>query len=151
MPRGTEGLRKIVVGIDGSDSSLQALAWAARLCRLSGATLTTVMAWSVPNAWGRTPTWPPGMDPAEETRKQLAHAVESVLGAHDAPTVHEVVVEGHPASVLIDAGSDADLLVVGRRGRTEVLGMSFGSVSQHCASHAPCPVVVVGPDHGDGS
>lgn len=101
------------------------------------------MAWEWPTSWGRTPTWPPGQDPADETRKLLAEAVDSVLGRHSALDVHEVVVEGHAAPALIAASEHADLLVVGSRGHGAFAGMLLGSVSQHCVTNAACPVVVV--------
>jgi nucleotide-binding universal stress UspA family protein len=133
----------IVVGVDGSESSIDALRWAATQARLTGASLEAVMAWEWPTAWGRTPTWPPGWDPDVETRKQLAGAVEKALGPRSTVDVHQVVVEGHAASVLVDAAIHADLLVVGHRGSGTFVGTMLGSVSQRCLTHAPCPVTVV--------
>jgi nucleotide-binding universal stress UspA family protein len=57
--------------------------------------------------------------------------------------VHLKVTEGHPAFVLTDAARGAALLVVGSRGHGAFAGMLLGSVSEYCAAHAPCPVVVV--------
>ncbi len=54
-----------------------------------------------------------------------------------------MVVEGAPAKVLIDHSADADLLVVGSRGHGGFAGMVLGSVSQHLAAHANCPIVIV--------
>ena len=141
-----EGIQKnsvIVVGIDGSESSLKALHWAVALARVTGAKLEAVMAWEWPSAWGRTPTWPPGQDPAEETRKLLSKAIDSVLGPHRALDVQEVVAEGHAAPVLTAASEHTDLLVVGSRGHGTFTGMLLGSVSQHCVTTSACPVVVV--------
>jgi nucleotide-binding universal stress UspA family protein len=63
----------------------------------------------------------------------------------DAPSagVQDVVQEGHPVEVLLDQAKDAALLVVGSRGHGAFTGMLLGSVSEHCVSHANCPVVVV--------
>jgi len=133
----------IIVGVDGSESSLQALRWAIGLAKLMGAKLEAVMAWEWPNVWGPTPTWPAEVDPAEVTRSQLAQAVDSVLGPGSAPDVQQIVTEGHAASVLITASEHADLLVVGSRGHGTFGGALLGSVSQHCVTHAVCPVVVV--------
>jgi len=133
----------IVVGVDGSDSSLKALHWALGLAKVTGAKLEAVMAWEWPNAWGRTPSWPPDQDPTKETEKLLAEAVDSVLGPHSAIDVQETVAEGHAASVLIAASGHADLLVVGNRGHGTFAGTLLGSVSQHCVTNAVCPVVVV--------
>ena len=52
-------------------------------------------------------------------------------------------VEGDPARVLLEAAHDADVLVAGSRGHSGVASLLLGSVSQHCAHHAPCPVVIV--------
>jgi len=57
--------------------------------------------------------------------------------------IDTLVVEGHPAEVLVEASSHADLLVVASRGHGQFGGMLLGSVSQHCATHAHCPVVIV--------
>jgi nucleotide-binding universal stress UspA family protein len=54
-----------------------------------------------------------------------------------------VVREGQPARVLLDEARDADLLVVGSRGLGGFRGLLLGSVSQQCAHHAACPLVIV--------
>ncbi len=58
-------------------------------------------------------------------------------------TVERVVSEGSPGDVLVDAAADADLVVVGSRGRGGIKSALLGSVSSHVAHHAPCPVVIV--------
>lgn len=60
-----------------------------------------------------------------------------------------VVADAHPAEALLEAAIGADLLVVGSRGRGGFAGLLLGSVSQHCVSHAPCPVVVVPTPRAD--
>jgi nucleotide-binding universal stress UspA family protein len=62
-------------------------------------------------------------------------------------TITQAVVEGHAARVLLDIVTDTDLLVVGSRGHGELAGTLLGSISQHLAAHASCPVVIV-PHHG---
>ncbi|HET6876457.1 MAG TPA: universal stress protein [Jatrophihabitans sp.] len=61
----------------------------------------------------------------------------------DTPPVTQEAVEGHPAKVLLDVVTPADLLVVGSRGHGEFVGVVLGSVSHHVVTHAACPVVVV--------
>jgi len=143
MDEDSDAAGVIVVGVDGSDGSLEALRWAAAQAEATGDTLEVLMAWEWPNAWGRTPAWPPGQDPADQTTRLLAEAVDRALGPRHSPPVHQVVVEGHPASALIAASEHAALLVVGSRGLGGFAGLMLGSVTQHCTTHAACPVVVV--------
>ena len=131
----------IVVGVDGSEPSKEALRWAARQARLTNAKLQVIAAWEWPVSWGWAPAYPTGFDPEADTRRALEGAVEEVLGSDADP--HLVVVEGRPAPALLRASEDAELLVVGSRGRGEFAGMVLGSVSEHCVHHASCPVVVI--------
>ena len=128
----------IVVGVDGSPCSLEALRWAARQAELTGAELHAVMAWSLPEIYGYVPR-----DFAGETREALADAIQQALGAPPRVPVIAQVVEGHAAEALIDASRGAQLLVVGSHGHGSFTGMLLGSVSQHCVGHAHCPVVVI--------
>ncbi len=133
----------IVVGVDGSKPSLEALRWAAQQARLTGASLDVVAAWHFPASLGWAPAWGPEWDPAGEAAEALGKVVDRVLGSTDGLEVRQQVVEGHPAPVLLERAEQADLLVVGCRGRGEFAGMVLGSVSAYCAAHAPCPVVIV--------
>ena len=94
-----------------------------------------------PDMW--IPSDPPGTDPLALTRSALGRVVEEVLGEHPAVAVQALAVSGPPARVLVEAAEEADLLVIGSRGRGGFAGVMLGSVSLHCVSHAPCPVVVV--------
>jgi nucleotide-binding universal stress UspA family protein len=132
----------IVVGVDTSDSSKEALKWGAEQARLTGADLRVVMSWFLP-AGAYWVALPGDVDFEAETRKALAATVEQALGPDPAIPVEMVVVQGSPAPVLIEESQHADLLVVGSRGHGAFTGMLLGSVSEHCVSHAACPVVVV--------
>jgi nucleotide-binding universal stress UspA family protein len=132
----------IVVGVDGSEGSNEALRWAARQAKLTGGTLRAVIAWHVPTTVYLGPL-PAGLDFEGDARAALSQAVQEVLGPDPGIEVSQVVEEGHPAPVLIAQSTDAELLVVGSRGHGEFTGMLLGSVSEHCVSHATCPVVVV--------
>ncbi len=135
----------IVVGVDGAPSSAQALRWAAALSRLGGESVRAVNAWMPPTAYG----WGPVVDDLdweENARAVLATAVKEALPGADADRIRQDVVRGHPAQVLVDAGKDAELIVVGNRGHFGVAGMLLGSVSRHVSAHAPCPVLVVHED-----
>ena len=67
----------------------------------------------------------------------------AVLGTEPSVRIEQEVLEGHPAQLLVTAAEGADLVVVGSRGHGGFVGMLLGSVSQHVAAHAPCPVLVV--------
>ncbi|MGY1708802.1 universal stress protein [Geodermatophilus sp. SYSU D00758] len=134
------GTGRIVVGVDGSPASGEALRWAAGQARLTGGALHAVLAWHVPVTYGLTVQAEP--DQAAHGSRTLAACVAGALDGEDAARVERDVVEGHPAAALLDAAEGADLLVVGRRGRGGFAGLVLGSVSRHVAAHAPCPVVV---------
>jgi nucleotide-binding universal stress UspA family protein len=135
--------RFIVVGLDGSKPSGEALAWAAGEARLRGAFLKVVRAWHVPSfAYG--PYAPP--PPAEDFRKNalalLDEQVDEVLGTeHGVPVVREVR-EGPAAEVIVEASAGAEMIVVGSRGLGGFSGLLLGSVSAQVAHHARCPVVI---------
>jgi nucleotide-binding universal stress UspA family protein len=133
----------IVVGVDGSQASVDALEWAATQARFTGFALEVVMAWEFPVSFGWAPPWPSDFNPEKEAYDALGEVVNRVVGSGSGIEVRQTVVEGHPAPVLLKASEGADLLVVGSRGHGAFAGMLLGSVSEHCASHATCPVVVV--------
>jgi nucleotide-binding universal stress UspA family protein len=133
---------KIVVGVDGSEASAEALKWAAGQARLTGGEVHAVISWLPPTVYD----WGPAVadiDWAQDSRTALADTIKEALDAGDAEKVQQHVVQGHPAQVLADAAADADLLVVGSRGHGGFAGMLLGSVSHHVIAHARCPVVVI--------
>lgn len=140
--------RRIVVGVDGSEPSKLALRWAVRQAELTGATVDAVHAWQMPVTFGMAPVFVSADELAKAGEQMLVDTVSEVVGAHPPVTVRARVVQGHPASVLIRAAQDAELLVLGSRGHGGFVGALLGSVSQHCVHHAHCPVVVIrGPHH----
>ncbi len=141
--RSQSGERRIVVGVDGSDSSVQALEWAARQAELTDDVLEVVTTWEWPANFGWSQPFPEDWDPQADARKILDEILVRLRHAHPDVTVRSRVVEGHPAPALIDASHGAELLVVGSRGHGEFTGMLLGSVGEHCSTHAYCPVVIV--------
>ncbi len=139
----TAPFSRIVVGVDGSDSSLMALEWAARQAELTGSTLDAMTTWDWPMNYGWAVPIPSDYNPKSDAQDLVDEAVARVRDMHPRVDVRTTVVEGHPAPVLIEASRAADLLVVGSRGHGEFAGMLLGSVSEHCVSNAHCPVVVV--------
>lgn len=139
--------QNVVVGVDGSEGSRRAMAWAAAEAREHQARLTVLTAWSrVPAPVG------PGYgslrgyaeaDFGELAEHELDESVRAVLGEYADLVVERRVVEGHAAQQIVEASSGADLAVVGHRGHGGFAGMLLGSVSQHVAAHAHCPVVIV--------
>lgn len=146
------GTPRIVAGVDGSAPSVAALRWAVRQAELSGGTVDAVIAWQYPIAAGGL-GWAPtsGLDDtdyAELAAKALSAAVTDVSPPPSVP-VRQLVMDGNPAQVLLDAAKNADLLVVGSRGHGGFADALLGSVSGRCVHHATCPVVVVhGKPHG---
>jgi nucleotide-binding universal stress UspA family protein len=140
-------MERIVVGIDGSDGSRTALQWAGAEARRRGATLEVVLAWEYPAGMvyashGSFLPPEPDMEGAAVATLQKLLADEG-LASDDGVDLRESVVHDAPAPALLHASQDADLLVVGSRGQGAFVGMLLGSVSQHCVTHATCPVVVV--------
>lgn len=136
----------IVVGVDGSDGALGALRWAAAEARRRGARLHVVAAWQ-PSAVSSLPAWGVA-EPTDEILAELRRGLDATLDAEGLGPgtdldVSTSVVAGHPATALLDASTDASVLVVGQRGLGGFAGLVLGSVSHHVATHARCAVVVV--------
>ena len=129
----------VVVGVDGSDCSHEALRWAESYALATNASLRLVTAWHWPTSYGVTMYWD-GFDPAEDARVVIEKAAAKLTLSSD--RVETLVVPGAAGDVLVRHSSDADLLVVGSRGHGTVAGALLGSVSAHCAHHASCPVVI---------
>jgi nucleotide-binding universal stress UspA family protein len=134
--------RRVVAGVDGSPSSRRALAFAVEEARCRGAALDAVHAWS---EHGRTGA----ADGEQAAREQLARAVAAVDTGGLAHAVGQVVVPGSPGPAIVDVAAGAELVVVGSRGLGGFKELLLGSVGQHVAHHAPCPVIVVRPGRGE--
>ena len=134
---------RIVVGLDGSDPSKAALAWAVRQAGLTGAAVDVVAAWEFPTAFPAP--WPPdlGGDWKDLAQRVFTEAVAELPDSARQVEMRPQAVEGNAARVLLDAADGADLLVVGSRGHGGFAEALLGSVGQHCVHHATCPVVVI--------
>ncbi|MFD7031590.1 universal stress protein [Streptomyces sp. NPDC059917] len=148
----------IVVGVDGSNHSKEALRWAAGQAAAVGGRVLAVMSWD----WSRNPFdfGPGGADGSgnaeaeligaeEKARQKLKETIADALGADSGVAIRQRVVRGAPAQVLVDASKDASLTVVGTRGYGGFKGALLGSVSQQVVQYAASTVVVV-RDNGDG-
>ncbi len=139
----TPSTHRIVVGIDGSKCSIAALEWAVRQAELTGAQVEALTTWEWPNTFGVTLVVPEGYDPEADARDILEDSIKAAQEAHPDVVIRPIVVRSHPAPALVEASRGADLVVVGSRGHGEFTGMLLGSVSEHCASNAHCPVLVL--------
>jgi nucleotide-binding universal stress UspA family protein len=164
---------RIVVGVDASPGALRALAWAADEARLRLASLQVVHAYhaqalaaplyfpsreALPGRAAAAGARPPEEEPAEtlEQRARFQAAVRRQAEDMLEQLVHElgetvegidvrrsVVEDRNPAEALLELSADADLLVVGSRGRGGFTSLLLGSVSHQVVLHARCPVVVI--------
>lgn len=142
---------RIVVGVDGSASSEQALRWALRQAELTGATVEAVIAWHfhfISNSHAMMPTdvLAPSTDFRKIAERVLADTVSRATSGALPVSVTQEVLEGDAAVVLIRESAGADLLVVGSRGHGGLAEALLGSVGQHCVHHAACPVVIIRGD-----
>ena len=128
------------------DRAVPALKWAAAEAADHGAELVVL------NVWEHTLLPPAGSvsvsehyvpDPSQRTADDLLQVIKEELGEQPPVLVQPRVKQGRPAKVLIDESANADLLVVGKRGHGGFAGLVLGSVSQHVAAYAHCPVTVV--------
>jgi len=134
---------RIVVGVDGSDSSKAALRWAIRQAKLTGSSVDAVTAWHYPPAYGWAPVADGGTDLEGNAKEALTGALNEVSGLEPEIPVRPLVHKGHAAEVLLGAARGADLLVVGSRGHGGLTSAMVGSVSLQCVLHAHCPVLVL--------
>lgn len=144
---GGNGMDTIVVGVDGSLGSIEAIRWAVAEADLRKAKLRAVAAWEFPftsAGFGDSIA----MMPVEQLEADAKHMLEEALStAIKEPTVlakvDRAVLSGHATSVLRTESKDATMIVVGARGHGGFIGMLLGSTSDQLVKHANCPVVVV--------
>jgi nucleotide-binding universal stress UspA family protein len=130
----------VVVGVDGSTGSRDAVRWAAEYATVTGAELRAVASWRWPNYVTRIP---PGVDLQADTQRTLQEVIAEIRTEFPEVQVSDHVVEGPSGPALLSQATDASLLVVGARGRAAFPGMLLGSVAEYCVRNGQCPVVVV--------
>lgn len=140
----TPAAKPIVVGFDDSEASREAVRWAVAEADLRGCGVRVVIVdQAAPQA---RPDWIgsalPG-DLAEWYRTYVASPARGELAEERLPGVEVRRRAGRAPDVLVELSEDAQLLVLGTRGRGQMLDAVLGSVSRHCARHAHCPVVVI--------
>jgi nucleotide-binding universal stress UspA family protein len=138
-PRPTQ--HRVVVGVDGSPPAMAALRWACDEADDRDAELLVVHVWDYPYATAATPS--PVRDLMEvDAALVLDEAVRTARERRRGP-VEELLAVGAAAPELVEHARDADLLVIGSRGRNRLSSLLFGSVSREVTGQTPCPVVIV--------
>ncbi len=137
-------MKNIVVGVDGSEGSIEALRWAVDEAKLHGAKLRAVAAWEIPFMYGAEIVVLSLERIEDETRARLDKIIDDTISD---PVVRDqierVVISGNPSSILEIESKQSELVVVGARGHGGFVGLLLGSVSDQIVKHAHCPVVVV--------
>lgn len=133
---------EIVVGVDGSAGAAHALQWAVAESAVRGADVVALMTWGYLDQRRRDGAeFEPGYDESDAARV-LDVFVSDAIG--ESPVIVERRLRNDmPIPALLEAGRDAELLVLGARGLGGFRGLLLGSVSQACLHHAPCPVAIV--------
>lgn len=139
----------VVVGVDGSTSSFEALEWAVSECAGRGSKLLVVVAWEWPSSYGWAMPLPEGYRPQDDARRLADSSVARARTIDPTLDVEGITMEGNAGARLVETSHGADLLVVGSRGHRQLAGMLLGSVGKYCTGHAHCPVVVY-HDRADG-
>ena len=152
MPQRKAGdaIRKILVGVDGSEKSIAALKWAAELASKNAAHIYVLSAWQTPFPTVELIAIGLNLDitqlnerPSRIAQYRLDKVVLAVYGKADPEDVTCLIDEGYPGLVLVAKSHEMDLLVLGNRGHSPVVETFLGSVSLHALAHAHCPVVIV--------
>jgi nucleotide-binding universal stress UspA family protein len=143
------GAGPVVVGVDGSPNSEQAVAVAFEEASLRGAPLVAVHAWNdvtYEDAYGtaRILTQPETLEDDEE--RLLGQRLAGWQEKYPDVEISRRLVRDRPRHALLEASAEAQLVVVGSRGRGGFSGMLLGSTSQALVQHAECPVLVVRPE-----
>jgi nucleotide-binding universal stress UspA family protein len=136
----------VVVGVDGSETSDRAVAFAAEDAARRGAELVAVHTWQVPPSLGPGDTLPLVYDPSlleAEERRVLAESLSGLSERYPNLRIRQHATYGPAGRVLTEWSGRAQLIVVGDRGHGGFTGLLLGSVSQHLIYNADCPVAVV--------
>jgi nucleotide-binding universal stress UspA family protein len=141
----------IIVGVDGSGHSQRALEWAMKEAALRHAPLTVLTVHETIRGWfGGAARFPEDAELTEKAQVAAQAEVDKVLaglGESRPQSVTVKAVNGFPVEELINAGHDADMIVLGSRGVGGFTELMMGSVSSQVAHHATCPVLIVRPAH----
>ena len=141
----TTDVTRILVGVDGSDTSRHALEWAMEEAKVRQLPIEVVHAWQM--VYAVEPMI--GAGAMQFSPQQIAADAQLVLDElvdkfdHGAVTVTKTLVEGSPGRALVERAEGAAMIVVGRHGHHPFLSKLLGSVAEYVVHHSPCPVAVV--------
>lgn len=139
-------VKRIVIGVDGSDAGKHALEWTARLAKSMGSEVVAVYALDIPVALPDPYTMPLYLDDNVRRGIESDFVNKWCRPLKTAGVRYRAILQdGRPASVIMDVADKekADLIVVGRRGRGEVAELLLGSVSHEVVLHSKHPVLLV--------
>jgi len=136
------GADTIVVGVDGSQPSIEALLYAVKLGDALGKRVEAIAVWhpsvSVYDVYSPEPGWSPESEAHQILRDALAKAFGDIVPDE----LNAATLEGRTAPALIEVSAGSEMLVLGSRGHGGFAGLMLGSVSAACAAHARCPVLI---------
>ncbi|GAT73754.1 universal stress protein [Microbacterium sp. HM58-2] len=132
----------VIVGVDGSACSVEALSFAARVAHALDAPLEAITTWTYPLLLD---PFDPSLDrlPKKYAERAAREAIRAAFQGTPPERFSHRVIPGPPREVLIELSDKASMLVLGSHGRGGLAGLILGSVSASCAAHARCPVLVV--------
>lgn len=140
---------RILVAVDGSAASKEALRTAAHLATMTGATIDAVNVWDYPFAYAygeghaRGMGMESGWSPENGAHKMLTATVDDVFGPDRPAGLQTTLIHGHAVEQILKQAEGASLIVIGSRGHGGFAGLMLGSVSMKCAAAAKCPVLIV--------
>lgn len=133
---------EVVVGVDGSENSVEAVRWGVDYARSKGLNVRVVSAFDIPLRIFITPT-STDENYADAAKEALDSTMERAFPEETDVHIQRQVVQGRPELALATASKNAEVLVVGSHGVGLLPGVTLGSVANYCVNHASCPVVVV--------
>ena len=140
----------IIVGVDGSGHSQRALEWAMKEAAIRHVPLTVLTVHeAIRGYFSGVALYPDDPARTEEARKAAQAETDKVLAGLDGPRPDSVTVKavhGFPVEELVNAGKDADMIVLGSRGAGGFTRLLMGSTASQVSQHAHCPVLIVPPE-----
>ncbi|MEA9983814.1 universal stress protein [Subtercola sp. RTI3] len=137
----TRTAARILVGIDGSEQSIDALRRAVRLAGSLDAPVHAVITWRAPVSFGGLANYE--TSPETDATNSLRHVTTAVFGDRTPEWFTQSVLEGVAAHVLVAESVGSQMLVVGHHGHGALADLPLGSVSAACALRAHCPVLIM--------